>query len=293
MTYIGGGVTLSDILQSSELNVHDILVNLAKQIQEEEVAVLASGGIDSWSVVFALLEVGKKVHIYSFTLDDRESYDFTKARELSQIYGLKFTPIILPTDISVLKRDVLLLSDKYNCIKKTDFECLWPFLYAYGKIEETVIGSGLCADGYFCISKSGVLHFKDKMDEFRKRYFDNNGSQHKHHYFMAEQFNKKLFMPYNTPEMFSYFVGTTWDQCNKPRQKQPIFNSYITEFKSNNFKKHSNLQLGDSGISEHFDKLLKTDWNIYNYMSVTGIFNLVNKGVVGRGKTNGKQTNLF
>lgn len=279
---------MSDILQSNDLSVHDILVNLASAVNEESVAVLASGGIDSWSAVFALLEVGKKVHIYSFTLDDRESSDFLKAKELSAIYGLEFTPIILPTNIDTLKQDILFLSDTFDCTKKVEFECLWPFLYAYATITEKVVGSGLCADGYFCISKSGCLHYKDRIDEFRERYFANNGSQYKHHQLMAQHFNKKLFMPYNSSEMFAFFVGKTWEQCNVPRQKQPIFNSYRNEFQSNNFKKHSNLQLGDSGISEHFDKLLNTDWNTHNYKSVTGIFNSVT-----RGEFNERQGKLF
>lgn len=279
---------MSDILQSNDLNVHDILVELASRVEEDTVAVLASGGIDSWSSVFALLEAGKKVHIYSFTLDDRQSSDFIKARELAEIYGLEFTPIILPTNIDTLKKDVLLLSEKFNCTKKVEFECLWPFLYAYNTITETVVGSGLCADGYFCISKSGVLHYKDRIDEFRRNYFANNGSQYKHHEVMAKHFNKKLFMPYNSPEMFNFFVGKTWEECNQPRQKQPIFNSYLNEFQSNKFKPHSNLQLGDSGISEHFDKLLYTDWNTHNHKSVTGIFNSV-----VRGEFNERQERLF
>ena len=275
-------------MQSNELNIHDTLIRLSKRVEEETVAVLASGGIDSWSVVFALLETGHNVHIYSFTLEDRESSDFTKARELASIYNLPFTPIILPTNIDTLKSDIITLNAKFNSVKKVEFECLWPFLYAYRQIEERVVGSGLCADGYFCISKSGVLHYKNNIDVFRKNYFANNGSQYKHHFAMAKVFNKELFMPYCSEEMFDFFVGKTWEECNLPRQKQPIFNSYKEEFQSNNFKKHSNLQLGDSGISEHFDKLLHTDWNTHNYKSVVGVFNSV-----CRGEFNERQERLF
>ena len=168
---------MSDILQSNRgvSSVHDILIFLAENVEDKEVAVFASGGIDSWSVVFSLLEVGKKVHVYSFTLEDRESYDFLKAQELSKLHGLQFTKITLPLSISVLKHDVLKLHKLFNATKKVEYECLWPFMYAYSRVNERTVGSGLCADGYFCISKSGCLHYKNDIDTFRQNYFKNNG----------------------------------------------------------------------------------------------------------------------
>lgn len=269
---------MSDTLQLNELNVHDILIELANALDDKNVGVFASGGIDSWSVVFSLLEVGKHVHVYSFTLEDRQSYDFLKARELSQIYDLKFTPIFLPTNLEKLKSDILILHNKFHATKKVEYECLWPFMYCYDAVEETVVGSGLCADGYFCISKSGCLHYKNDIDNFRYNYFNNNGSQYKNHFIMAEHYKKELFMPYKSDMMFDFFAGKSWDECNRPKQKQLIYDSFDNNFSVGKLKTHSNLHLGDSGIAKHFDKLLYTDWNLYNYKSVTGIFNSVNRG---------------
>lgn len=274
---------MSDISQSNN-NVYSILIDLASKVDDNYIGVFASGGIDSWSVVFSLLEVGKSVHIYSFTLDNKESYDFLKSMELAKLYDLKFTPIILSTDLDVLKSDILFLHNQFNAYKKVEYECLWPFLHGYKRVEETTVGSGLCADGYFCISKSGCLHYKDNIDVFRKNYFNNNGSQYKNHFMMAKYYKKNLFMPYKSNVMFDFFSGKTWDECNKPRQKQLIYDSFDKKFEIGKFKKHLNLHLGDSGISEHFDKLLQTDWNIHNYKSVTGIFNAVNRGELNENK---------
>ena len=96
---------MSDISQSSELNVHDILIKLVEQIPQNEVAISLSAGIDSASVLFALLECGKKVIVYSFTLDRKESTDFLCAKQLASTFGLKFVPVILPTDLNVLYND--------------------------------------------------------------------------------------------------------------------------------------------------------------------------------------------
>ena len=49
------------------------------QIPDNEVAVLLSSGIDSASVLFSLLEAGKKVTAYTFCLDDRVSTDLKYA----------------------------------------------------------------------------------------------------------------------------------------------------------------------------------------------------------------------
>ena len=69
-----------------------------------------------------------------------------------------------------------------------------------------------------------------------------------------------------------------WQEINTPHLKQTIITAFQNEFDRLPVKlKSSNLQLG-SGISEFFDKLLDTDWNINNYKSVVGIFNQVNKG---------------
>lgn len=272
---------MSDILPSNELNVHDILVSLVSMIEDNDVAISLSSGIDSASVLFALMECGKKIHVYSFTLNDRESRDFIIAKELANRYDLKFTPIILPTDIDKLKKDVLTLHYNYDCFKKTQYECSWPYLYVTPFIQERVIATGMAADGHFVISKKGVLHFKDNPVEFRKAYFSNpDRCQLPQRTKMANECNKILFEPYLDKAMIEYLLYSTWEECNRPNQKMPIRRSFPTEFANMHVYPHTNFQLGDSGISELFEKLLYTDWNIHNYKSVVGIFNSVNRGEI-------------
>jgi hypothetical protein len=43
--------------------------------------------------------------------------------------------------------------------------------------------------------------------------------------------------------------------------------------------KHQNLQKGDSGISDHFEKLLGTDLNVGNHKSVVGVYNYLVKNL--------------
>lgn len=272
-----------DTLQSNKLNVHDTLIELVNTIEDNEVAISLSSGIDSASILFALLECNKKVHVYSFTLEDRESRDFKVAKELANRYNLEFTPIILSTNIEKLKKDILTLHNKYGCITKTQYECSWPYLYLIPIVKERVIATGIGADSHFVLSKKGILHFKDKPVEFRKEYFSNpNRGQLPQRTQMADECNKILFEPYFSKKMISYLLNSTWDECNKPRQKMPIRRAFPNEFAKMHIYQHTNFQLGDSGISNLFEKLLYTDWNIYNYKSVVGIFNCVNRGEIVR-----------
>ena len=140
---------MSDISQSSDLNIRNLLLEMISEIDDDEVAVFLSSGIDSRCILFALLEYGKKVHTYSFTLDDRVSTDCRVAEDVSKTYGVEFTRIVLPTNINVLKKDIILLHEKYGCIKKTEYECVWPFLYSYKIIGEKVVSNGIRADIHF------------------------------------------------------------------------------------------------------------------------------------------------
>ena len=259
-------------------DVRRVLLEQAASIPYPDVAVLLSGGIDSASCMFALLEVGKNPFAYSFVLQGNLSTDFSLARRNARAFNIPFTPIILPSDIEQLKLDVRKLNT-LGARSKTDYECSWPMLYAYPAIKQTAIFSGLGADGHFCISKKGMIHYRNRIDEFRNNLYGNERyAQVFMHKNLARLHRKESYIPYLCDEMKSEFIGTTWDEVNRPRQKQPILNAFPESFAKIPIKPHTNFQLGDSGIAQHFGRLLKTDLNPTGFKSVTGIFNGINSG---------------
>lgn len=240
----------------------------------KDVALCLSGGIDSVALLSLLLEFDKTVHVYTFTLDNYESDDFKIASRLADRFNCEFTGIILSSDLDVLKSDVLKLHSQYDCIKKTDYECTWPFLYVYPAIKEKIIVAGLGAEGHFGSTRKGSIHYKNNLDEFRQMFFSNeNVSQTKQHKKLGAEYSLIQYFPFLTDEIKHYFTGKSWNDVNKPKVKQPIID--LISFDAN--VKSSNLQLG-SRVALHFDKLLQTDWNLHSYKSVVGIFNSVNKG---------------
>ena len=231
---------------------------ISKVSVSNEVAVLLSGGVDSISVAFAAQRLGKTIHAYSFCLDTHESYDYMKAKEIADICKWKFTGIKVPTNNLVEDFHRLV---ELDCKKKTHFECVYPFLYVYPKIKETYVLTGWGADGYHGVSKKAVMHYKhpkEKFDQFRDDYFlPEKTAGLKWHLTIADKYDKVMVNPYLNEKVKDYFYQFTWDELNKPKQKQHIRDAFpeLDKFK---IKPHLNLQLA-SGIDKVFEGLLNNN----------------------------------
>lgn len=230
---------------------------IERTVPDNNVAVLLSGGVDSLSVAFAAQRLGKKIHAYSFRLDTHTNYDYEKAKEVSELFGWEFTGVNI--DTSVLDSDFYRLV-AIDCVKKTHFECVYPFMYVYAEIKEEYVLSGWAADGYYGVSKKANIHYKhtkEKFDEFRDNYFlPENTAGYNWHLKVADIFNKKFITPYITDEVKEYFYAMDWHELNEPYQKHHVRDAFANEFKkAGSVKKHLNLQI-ESGITELFETLL-------------------------------------
>ena len=65
------------------MSIADLLESYIEDIEDTEVAVLLSGGVDSLSVAFGADRVGKRITAYSFRLDVHDNYDNKKAKQNS------------------------------------------------------------------------------------------------------------------------------------------------------------------------------------------------------------------
>ena len=253
--------------------IKKLLQNYIKStISDDDVAVLLSGGIDSISVALAAHDAGKKVHAYSFQLGNQTSYDFAKAAEISYKMNWKFTPIVVPTDN--LENDWYRLV-KFNCRKKTHFECVFPMLYIYPEIKEKYVLTGWGADGYFGVSKKAMMRYSnDKkwdnytkyckkhnqkqltFNEFREAYFlEDECAGLKWHNFVVAKYNKIHITPYLDENVKTYLMNKDWQELNKPRQKEIIRKDFTDLEKFGIIKPHLNLHLG-SGVNKLFETLL-------------------------------------
>lgn len=266
-------------------NLRSVLLDELSYIKAsgQSAAVLLSAGVDSHSVLFACLELDIPVEAYSFTLDTKDSRDYKYAMATAEIFKVKFRRVALNTSVESLKR-FCLYAVQTGAKGKTDFECMWPMAYAFrvaAKHGHKFVLSATAADSHFALSKKAYMHYKDKVDLYRRIVFSKrNTGQKLLLKAEAAKLGMEYFTPYDTTRMCSELHGYTWDELNKPRQKQPIRSAFPEYFEKCKTTQHTNLQLGDSGIAGHFNVLLKTNWNLAQYKSPKGIYNRLVSGEI-------------
>ena len=260
-------------------DVRKALAEEVSKVEETEVAVMLSAGVDSASVMFALIEAGKKVTAYSFTLEHHVSTDFSEARKRAATFDVPFVPVFLPTDLASMKSDMLELRD-VGAAYKSQYETGWPMLYVYAKVDQKVVASGLSADNHFCLHKRAMIHYRDKQDEWRKICYDDDWTV-RLHTALGNEWGVRHFDPYASQAMIDLFHGASWEDLNKPKQKQPVRESFKEEFSKVKMFDHASYQIGDSNIAQHCaDTLLASDWNVRNAKSVVTVYNDITKGRV-------------
>lgn len=215
--------------------------------------VATSGGIDSSALVAAAVAAGKAPKVVSFTFDDFDSDDFCRAERLADYFGCAFHGIYLPSDPKHILLTVRHLIRQYNLSKKARIECAFPFLYLARGLSGGTLVTGLCADGHFGLSKKAMIHFREpqaKFDQFRLDYFANPDAGGKQGIQkICNTYNVNLVNPYLHPSIFKLLHGRSWDELNKPRQKEAI-RAAFPELNDLKLPRHTNLQLGDSKIAD-------------------------------------------
>lgn len=235
-----------------------IVDDIDASIFQDDCAVLLSGGVDSLSVAFAAERLDKVVHAYSFQLSNNTSTDFATAKYVSEMFGWEFSGIEIP--VENLAADFHRLVE-FGCIKKTHFECVYPFLYIYPQIEETYVLSGWGADGYYGISRKAIQHSnvktsKGDFDAYRDAYFHpDECAGYKYQEKIAVEYEKILITPYLSTPIRDFFYAMDWDEINRPYEKHHIRNAFGEFSMVGKVNKHSNLQL-NSGIDILFSTLL-------------------------------------
>lgn len=242
-------------------SIDEILRDLvAESVPDNEVAVLLSGGVDSNSLAFAAHQLGKKVTGYTFYLESQPSYDSMKAAEVCNAMGWNCVTASVPIDN--LHNDFFTLHRKFHCVKKTHYECTFPFLYVYPLIQEKYILSGIAADGHYGVSKKACMHYKEPkslFDRFRYEYFNQtNPAGFAQQIHLATAYDKKFVAPYLHHTVKEFFSQYDWFELNQPYQKHHVREAF-PEFKIiKGIKNHINLQLG-AGVDKLFESVIIQD----------------------------------
>ena len=268
-------------MHSSALLIRELMLELCNT--NKSVTVFLSAGVDSNAILCALLANGIKPSVTSFCMDGKPSKDFRAAQETAKIEGLQFYPVFLPTDLDQLVLDIRYIMSNYVLRKKAEIESFWPCWYAIQDAQENkqrVIANGLTAGGLFGDDRDCSIrgHGPDGddptwLDAIRTEKFAKPSYGQKVAWGMAcGERQMQIISPYRDSRFRDILKGHSYMSCNTPMQKQPLRDAF-PEMQRYRIRPHTNLQLGDSGISDHFAKLLNHPINTKGSKSVVGIYN--------------------
>lgn len=281
------------------------LLNVARKWKRRPVAVALSGGVDSCSVLAALMQTGHKPTVISYTPATHESTDFQMARDTARNLGLRFVPAIVSVAAVDLERYARALTQR-GFKTKLEVESLAPMLTILRVAQaEGVLGlfTGDQADGYFInnnwMSRNydraqgipGYLrkHVKEdpdskRIDALRLIYWDEDRSCSGAIQSLGKEVGLEVVVPYRDRVIAEAFAGSHWRDVNEPRIKEPIrlaFDDWFTPTRCLVRSQPVNLHRGDSLFADTIGRVLMAQPHLAgSWKTPTGLYAAMARGDV-------------
>lgn len=113
----------------------------------KKVALLFSGGTDSLTVLWTLLDLNVDVKCYVFRLAEVESADSRVAALAAEAWGVSLNIVCSPVQsLPELAADVQRVVEIINVSRKTHVEMGWPFWHLLRSVAEQNVWCGIQAD---------------------------------------------------------------------------------------------------------------------------------------------------
>lgn len=279
------------------------LLRAARIPRKGDVVVALSGGVDSCTVLAALLAEGHKPLVVSYTPSTHESTDFRMARATAERLGLPFAEAHFPMTPGYLEacaRKVIEL----GYTTKVQVECLVPMLYISEIAWQNrgrVLFTGDQADGFFALSKwashnadraAGIPRGErtnvqqdttpDRIDHLRQRYWDLDKSCSEGVRKLGALWGLEVVVPYRDKEIHEAFLGSLWSEVNRPRAKEPLrlaFEEWLCDIPTR--KLPVNLHKGDSEFAVTMGKTLMAQPHLQGWWKTpTGLYAAMARGEV-------------
>lgn len=243
----------------------------------EDLPLLLSGGMDSSTLLAALLEMGARPPCYAFRLRDWPlSEDLQTARKMTAAYGLTLTEVEIPSDPESLIRDVTHVIQIARTSRKTAVQCCHVLHYLLSRIardghREAITGTGgiaednrraqtLAAD-YYAPGPPGA-RARAILEKARKENLlgGDPASATETMKRFGSIYGVRLREPYSEDPLAVTGLSIPWPEMNWPRQKGIALRAFPAFFgpdPSNPrwWRRNSSLQV-NGGIRELHDRLL-------------------------------------
>ena len=239
-------------------------------------ALLFSGGTDSLTVLWSLLEVGARPTCYTFHLEGTRHADLVVSEQVAAADGLDHRVVTIPRNIKQLEADCRSIVNRFGTARKTHVQCLYPMLHIAPEVTEQQVFTGLNADDWWGSAKSDAINCAKDPEEFdkrrAKRQADPTTSGFAFWNKLFAGLGHELCCPYRDRALVRWMLSKTWPELMRPKQKQPAVEGYREEFVRHAcYRLNDNLQCG-SGIREWHDVLLSQPCNTRGRKSVAGLY---------------------
>ena len=196
------------------------------------VALLLSGGTDSFVTGFVCQEAGKEVVAYTYELDGIPSSERQIAEAIARHVGWPLRIVRVPT--VGLRAVFLRLAIEYGCSKKTQFEVTYPIAHMVPEIAETEIFTGWNFDDHYGNTREDIMEMsklkragcsgpelKAHFDALRDRKYAKSDSAESPDTFwfasrIASANGKRLIDPSLAAQVRRFFRQFTHDELSSP-----------------------------------------------------------------------------
>lgn len=243
--------------------------------------LMLSGGVDSATVLFAMLEAGRRPRCLTFYLEGVESRDLRVSRSMCQEFGLEHVAVMVPRLPATIREDsrkIIELVDwsRLSSLKKTVVQCVHPFLYLYPAMVGPRPIFGLGGDNFHLPERTWRVLLHEKGDEAIRLVRRSWSADPNYSDWHIQDLGRRVYG--KTPvDLYDFTWLGAWFQqfddvhLNKPCQKWSavgMFNDYWNRGRW--FREQSSFQV-NSGLREAHDTIMepqdKSVVSVYNRMA--------------------------
>ncbi|MET3841936.1 DNA cytosine methyltransferase [Bradyrhizobium sp. OAE829] len=255
-------------------NLREILrAEILAQSSSSRVALLLSGGADSFTVGYVCQELGKDVVSYTYELDGIPSTERPAAEAIARHMGWPLRIVRVPT--AGLRATFLRLLIEHGCSKKTQIEVTYPIVHMVPEISESEIATGWNFDDHYGNTREDILEMarlkrsgrsdaelKSHFDDARDQKYAKSDSENSPDTFwfanrIAEAAGKRLIDPSRAASVRRYFRQFSHDDLSSSEKPviRAIFADAFARLPKGLVTKGVKLQKG-GGVHELFQTLV-------------------------------------
>ncbi len=254
-----------------EIRAQFVKMGYLSNNHDGRICIGLSGGVDSTLIALVAHHLGLKVHAISYERSGYPNPDFTQAKKTSKIMGWKFHGIKLRKRNP--SRVFIEMTQKYGCSRKTEIECLYPYISIFDKasnlgFDKLMVGFNTTPDGRkdsIAIRKDPKKYWSDivsRADTYRLA--PSNKTPRISYacsklYQVGKEKGIRVVAPMFGKKYNQIFLdrSLTPSEMNRPYQKSFLKNCFPEEFQLLGMTRTKNLNLQKGGgMTEFFEPII-------------------------------------